>query len=220
IGTGLRDVGSGVREGVEDFVGFGKGVVVGTVEAGGEAVNAAFSCATDFSGCRENVGGFASAVWSDPFGVASAMVGEAIDEAVTKIRQGHIGEAAGMFAGFGKYKAFSKIDDAVRAVTTGTRAFEIHPRVIGQLADPRLGILAGRLAPDDLQSLLNNPGARRFIDTRGDYNTINVIQEVEGRLIRITTPADAFRIISVEPIRPNQVTNRIASGDFVPIPYR
>ena len=39
------------------------------------------------------------------------------------------------------------------------------------------------------------------MDIRGDYNRINVIQELDGHLIRITTPADAFRIISVGPIR-------------------
>lgn len=39
--------------------------------------------------------------------------------------------------------------------------FDIHPRVLGQLGNPRLGSLAGRLQPDDLQRLANAPSARR-----------------------------------------------------------
>ena len=93
--------------------------------------------------------------------------------------------------------------------------FDIAPRVLKQLNDTRLGSLAGKLGPNDLQKLANNPSAKRFLDTRS--GNINVIQEVEGKLLRITTPRDAQKIISVGPIRPNQVTNRINSGDFVPL---
>lgn len=48
---------------------------------------------------------------------------------------------------------------------------------------------------------------------------INVIQEVEGKLIQITVPRDEMRIISVGPIRPNQVKNLLGKGDFVPLPW-
>lgn len=36
-------------------------------------------------------------------------------------------------------------------------------------------------------------------------------------LLRITTASDEFKIISVGPIRPNQVTNGVTNGRFVPI---
>jgi hypothetical protein len=46
---------------------------------------------------------------------------------------------------------------------------------------------------------------------------INVIQEVDGVLLRITSASDESKIISVGPIRANQVTNLIKRGDFIPI---
>jgi hypothetical protein len=80
--------------------------------------------------------------------------------------------------------------DAVRALSV--RTFEFNPRVIEQLKDARLGPLAGRISLDDLQGLANNPSARRVFDAR--TGNINVIQEIEGRLIRITVPRDnAFK---------------------------
>src|SRR5262249_10878471 len=53
-----------------------------------------------------------------------------------------------------------------------------NPRVSGQLADPRMGSLQGKLTADDINQLVNNPSARRFWDARS--NNINVIQEVDG----------------------------------------
>lgn len=119
---------------------------------------------------------------------------------------------AGILPFVGELKKGGKVFDAAR----GVQAFEIHPRVLTQLADARLGSLAGRITPADLQRLANNPAARRVLDARS--GNINVIQEVEGRLIRITVPRDAHRIISVGPIRANQVENLLRSGDFVPLP--
>ncbi|WP_408636598.1 DUF637 domain-containing protein, partial [Pseudomonas agronomica] len=94
--------------------------------------------------------------------------------------------------------------------------FSIADRVFGQLNDPRMGQLAGKLDADALQKLANNPSATRFMDARTGH--INVIQEVEGKLIRITVPRDEMKIISVGPIRPNQVKNLLGKGDFVPLP--
>lgn len=96
------------------------------------------------------------------------------------------------------------------------KLFDIHPRVMTQLNDPLMGALAGKLSPDDLQWLANNPAAQRVFDARS--GNINVIQDVEGKLLRITVPRDEVKIISVGPIRPNQVTNRLESGDFIPLP--
>jgi hypothetical protein len=92
---------------------------------------------------------------------------------------------------------------------------DIHPRVFQQLNDERLGSLTAKLNADALLRLANNPSAQRFLDTRS--NNINIIQEVEGRLLRITLSGDSQRIISVGPIRTNLVRNRIASGDFIPL---
>jgi RHS repeat-associated protein len=97
-----------------------------------------------------------------------------------------------------------------------TQTFETIPRVVGQLGDSRLGPLAGRLTPSRLNELLNNPAAQRLLDTA--TGNINVIQQVDGVLLRITVPRDALRIISVGPIRANQVTNGISSGRFIPLP--
>ena len=94
--------------------------------------------------------------------------------------------------------------------------FSIADRVYGQLNDPRMGQLARKLDGDALQKLANNPGAARFLDARTGH--INIIQEVEGKLIRITVPRDEMKIISVGPIRSNQVKNLLGKGDFVPLP--
>jgi hypothetical protein len=80
------------------------------------------------------------------------------------------------------------------ATTQGARAgagiaFAVAPRVAEQLVNPRLGQLAGRLTPGRLHELLSNPTAQRFLDVKSGH--INVIQEVEGVLLRITTPRDA-----------------------------
>jgi hypothetical protein len=101
------------------------------------------------------------------------------------------------------------------AANAGRPAFEIHPRVLGQLDDPRLGALRGKLTPDDLQDLAHIPSARYLMDTA--TGNINVIQDVDGVILRITTPRDAFKIISVGRMRPNQIPNGLESGRFVPI---
>nr|WP_123723008.1 DUF637 domain-containing protein [Pseudomonas lini] len=110
----------------------------------------------------------------------------------------------------------SAIGAAERVVAGSEKNFSIADRVFGQLSDPRMGQLAGKLDADALQRLANNPSATRFMDSRTGH--INVIQEVEGKLIRITVPRDEMKIISVGPIRPNQVKNLLGKGDFVPLP--
>ena len=100
-----------------------------------------------------------------------------------------------------------------------TPKFDVHPRVLNQLSDKRLGNLSGKLTPDDLQTLINNPSAQRVRDLRpNNFGNINVIQTVDDKLLRITVPGDEFKIIFVGPIRPNQVNNLINNGGFAPIP--
>lgn len=101
------------------------------------------------------------------------------------------------------------------AANTGRRAFEIHPRVAGQLNDPRLGSLRGRLSSNDLQELAHNPNATYLMDNATGH--INVVQQIDGVILRITVPRDAFRIISVGRMRPNQIPNGLESGRFVDI---
>ncbi|HEX2154728.1 MAG TPA: RHS repeat-associated core domain-containing protein, partial [Acidimicrobiia bacterium] len=104
--------------------------------------------------------------------------------------------------------------NAAQAVGSASR-FSIHSRVIAQLDDVRLGPLAGRFGPDDLQGLLHAPSAKPYFDTATGY--INVMQEIDGVLLRVTTAADDFRIISVGRLREAQLRNGIANGRFVPI---
>ncbi|WP_210490980.1 RHS repeat-associated core domain-containing protein [Patulibacter sp. SYSU D01012] len=94
--------------------------------------------------------------------------------------------------------------------------FDIAPRVAGQLQDKRMKHLQGKLGPADLQKLINEPSALRMLDTRSGH--INVVQDVEGVPLRITTPRDEFTIISVGPMRPRQVPNGLKSGRFLPLP--
>jgi len=49
---------------------------------------------------------------------------------------------------------------------------------------------------------------------------INGIKEFEGKLIRITVPRNEMKIISVGPIRPNQVENLLSGGRFCPAALR
>lgn len=102
---------------------------------------------------------------------------------------------------------------ALSAKTSLKAKFTVHERVLGQLNDPRMGNLAGKINTTTLQSLVNNPNALRVIDKRSGH--INVIQEVDGKLIRITVPNNDMKIISVGPIRSNQVKNLMDKGDFI-----
>lgn len=109
--------------------------------------------------------------------------------------------------------------EATQRAAKSATEFSIHPRVLGQLESPRLGDLAGKLKPVDLQRLLNERDALRVMDLRPDnFGNINVIQDVEGKLLRITVPNDAFKVISVGPIRQNQVNNLLESGAFQRLP--
>ena len=79
-----------------------------------------------------------------------------------------------------------------------------------------MGQLAGKLDADALRKLANNPSATRFMDARTGH--INVIKEIEGKVIRIDAPRDEMKIIFAGPIRHNQVKNLLGKGDFIPLP--
>lgn len=105
--------------------------------------------------------------------------------------------------------------NAGKAAELGRKDFVIADRVYEQLNDPRMGQLAGKLDNQRLQNLANNPNAMRILDTRSGH--INIIQEIDGKLFRITVPANEMKIISVGPICSNQVTNLINKGQFIPL---
>ncbi|QNP55999.1 polymorphic toxin-type HINT domain-containing protein [Tessaracoccus defluvii] len=95
----------------------------------------------------------------------------------------------------------------------GRAIFEIHPRVLTQLDDPRLGALTSKLNPEALQDLAHNPSAQYMMDTASGH--INIVQEIDGVLLRLTTASDEFKIISVGRMRPSQLRNGLSWGRFV-----
>ncbi|MFQ6293147.1 VENN motif pre-toxin domain-containing protein [Yersinia enterocolitica] len=72
-----------------------------------------------------------------------------------------------------------------------TGVFNIADRVYAQLNDSRLGSLSGKLNVAELQKLANNPAAVRVYDARSGH--INVIQSVDGKLLRITVPNNEMK---------------------------
>lgn len=158
-------------------------------------------------------------------GVAAIVAKKALSAVKAKSDEGAKDAASGLVSGetgvvgAGKAAANDASFDGAKGIgeaSGSAKNFSIADRVFGQLNDPRMGQLAGKLDADALQKLANNPSATRFMDARTGH--INVIQEVEGKLIRITVPRDEMKIISVGPIRPNQVKNLLGKGDFVPLP--
>jgi len=99
--------------------------------------------------------------------------------------------------------------------TPSGKAFTVDKRVVGQLSNSRLGNLAGKISPESLHDLVNSPSAHRFFDTR--TGNINIIQELEGKLLRVTVAGDKFKVISVGPIQKRNILNLIGNGGFVPI---
>lgn len=92
--------------------------------------------------------------------------------------------------------------------------FEVHPRVLEQLKDPRLAGLSIKLDKDSLLDLANNPNGHAFYNIKNGY--ICYIQQIDNFLIRITTPMDEFKIISVGPIRQRNLMNSIRKRRYTP----
>ena len=109
----------------------------------------------------------------------------------------------------------SECCDAARGAGAAAKAeLAVAERVAGQLADSRLGSLAGKISPERLQSLATNPNAMKYLDAASGHT--NVVQLVEGRLLRITV-ADGSKIISVGPIQQKGLFNGIVNGRFSPL---
>ncbi len=78
-----------------------------------------------------------------------------------------------------------------------------------------MGDLAGKLNIQSLNKLANNPDAQFIYDSGTGH--INIVQNVEGRLLRITVPRDSFKIISVGPIQERNLRNSIVNGRYIPL---
>jgi RHS repeat-associated protein len=72
----------------------------------------------------------------------------------------------------------------------------------------KLGILLERA-----NAIVQSPASQKLVDNANGGN-INVIQEVGGKLVRITTDPTGQRIISAGIVRANSITNGIANGRF------
>ncbi|MBK6781926.1 MAG: RHS repeat-associated core domain-containing protein [Gemmatimonadetes bacterium] len=223
---GARDYDPAVgRWTAKDPVGFGGGQAAFYTYVGNEAVNV-----VDPTGLA-----VAPVVWA-AFVAASAAASAAIEAFAEYVCGGspvaggihgaQVGlslstvMAGGGLAASGAVSALAGRGLVPTAAASAPWAFD--PRVAGQLNDPRLGNLAGRLTQGDIANLLANPGAQRMLDVspvaRGYGPSINVVQDVAGVMLRITVSSTEMRVYSVGPIGPNAVTNGIARGRFFPLP--
>jgi hypothetical protein len=99
---------------------------------------------------------------------------------------------------------------APTVTTLALRAVPFLPAVPSALEKLRsLGI-----SLEQANAIVRSPTSQRLIDNDNDGN-INVIQEVGGKLVRITLDPSRERIISAGIVRANQITNGIARGRFV-----
>ena len=84
--------------------------------------------------------------------------------------------------------------------------------------DPiELCIISGVVKIDKrkMLELLENPSAQRLFDTKSNH--INVIQEIQGKLVRITVLKDEFKVISTGIMKQNGLKNGITKGRFIPL---
>jgi hypothetical protein len=65
----------------------------------------------------------------------------------------------------------------------------------------------------DANAIIDSPASQKLVDHANDLN-VNYVQEVGGKLIRITTDPTGQRIISAGMMRASQITNGIANGRF------
>ena len=100
---------------------------------------------------------------------------------------------------------------APTVTTLGLRAATALPAVPSAIEKLRkLGI-----SPETANAIVRNPASQKLIDNApGNQGNINVIQEVGGKLVRITLDPTGQRIISAGIVRANSITNGIANGRF------
>ncbi len=94
---------------------------------------------------------------------------------------------------------------------TAAKAAPLLPVVFGALQKlQQLGI-----SVQEANEIIASPESQKLVDNLNNGN-INVIKEVGGQLVRITTNPEGTRIISAGLVRANQIANGIANGRFVP----
>lgn len=95
--------------------------------------------------------------------------------------------------------------------TLGLRAATALPAVPSAIEKLRsLGI-----SLETANAIVQNPASQKLIDNAAaNQGNINVIQEVGGKLVRITLDPTGQRIISAGIVRANSITNGIANGRF------
>jgi RHS repeat-associated protein len=71
------------------------------------------------------------------------------------------------------------------------------------------------ISVEQANAIVRSPASQKLIDNANGGN-INVIQEVGGKLVRVTTDPTGQRIISAGIVRANSITNGIANGRFTP----
>jgi RHS repeat-associated protein len=100
---------------------------------------------------------------------------------------------------------------APTVTSLGLRAATALPAVPSAIEKlQKLGISVERA-----NAIIQSPASQKLIDHANNGN-INHVQEVGGKLIRITTDPTGQRIISAGIIRANSITNGIANGRFTP----
>ena len=69
--------------------------------------------------------------------------------------------------------------------------------------------------PQQATEIVESPASQKLVDNLNNGN-INVIQDVGGKLVRITLDPSGQRIISAGYVQARNVANSIASGRFTP----
>ena len=69
------------------------------------------------------------------------------------------------------------------------------------------------LSLQEANAIIDSPTSQKLIDNANNLN-INYVQDVGGKMIRITTDPTGQRIISAGTMRATQITNEIARGRF------
>jgi hypothetical protein len=100
---------------------------------------------------------------------------------------------------------------APTVTSLGLRAATVLPAVPSAIEKlQKLGISVERT-----NAIIQSPASQKLIDHANNGN-INHVQEVGGKLIRITTDPTGQRIISAGIMRANSITNGIANARFTP----
>lgn len=116
---------------------------------------------------------------------------------------------------------------ALIGATGGAACYYLCPvatvTTLGIAASPLLPIVPSALEKlqrlgmslQEATAIVESPASQKLVDNLNNGN-INVIQDVGGKLVRITLDPSGQRIISAGLVRANQITNGIANGRFTP----